>query len=177
MNNEKTIHIGINRKRLKLIGFGYIVLALAVFVGFYFFSLQTENTWSLVLKITGGVIAVFLVITAASALQKLNDSNAGITINTDGINDKSTTISVGMISWKSIQSLEPIDHDKMILVFVKKPDDIIKNSKNRAIKQLLERNKTIFKTPVVIESTYLNCSFEELRTNLMEQYKRFGPKK
>jgi len=177
MSKSTSIHIGINRKRLKLVGFGYGFLAVFIFCGFYFIASKMEGNWSTALKVTGGIMAVFFAVTGLSAVRPLNDKNAGIIIDEHGISDQSTSISSGLIGWKSIISLEPNEKEKMILVKVKKPEEFIKNGKNRAIKQLLQRNFALYKTPVVIESSYLNCSFDELRTTLETQIKKFAHKK
>jgi len=177
MTKSNSIHIGINRKRLKLVGIGYAIAALFIFCGFYYISTRFEGNWSNAMKIIGGIIAVFSGVTGLSAVKPLNDKNAGITIDENGILDQSTSISSGLISWKSISNLESNSKEKMILIKVKKPDDFTKNAKNRAIKQLLQRNLAIYKTPVVIESNYLNCSFDELQTTLETQFKKFAHKK
>lgn len=176
MTKTNSIHIGINRKRLKLVGVGYGIAVIFIFCGFYFISTKLEGNWATAIKVIGGIMSVFFGVTGLSAVRLLNDKNAGIIIDEHGILDQSTSISSGLIGWKSISDLEANAKEKMILVKVKKPDDFIKNAKNRAIKQLLQRNLAIYKTPVVIESNYLNCSFDELQTTLETQFKKFAHK-
>ena len=177
MTKTNSIHIGINRKRLKLVGVGYGIAAIFIFCGFYFISTKLEGNWATAMKVIGGIMSVFFGVTGLSAVRPLNDKNAGILIDEQGILDQSTSISSGQINWKSIADIESNQKEKMILIKVKKPDDFIKNAKNRAIKQLLQRNLAIYKTPVVIESNYLNCSFDELQTTLESQFKKFAHKK
>ncbi|MBL7900140.1 MAG: hypothetical protein JNJ99_16515 [Crocinitomicaceae bacterium] len=168
---SKQIHIPINKFRLKLTGLVYAIIALAVFLGFFLMAEKSSETISLVLKITGGVIAVVLLFTGASALKLLNDKSAGIWIDANGITDKSSSISVGLINWKIISSLESNKKEKMMLIHVKKNDDILKSASNKAIRQLLERNIAIYKTPVILEIKYLKCSFEDLENALNQFYK------
>ncbi len=132
---------------------------------------KSTDTVSLVLKISGGVVAAVLLFTGASALKLLNDKSAGIWIDANGIADKSSSISVGLVAWKMISSIEPRSKEKMILVHVKKNEDILKSASNKAIRQLLERNIAIYKTPVILETKYLKCSFEDLENAIKQFYK------
>jgi hypothetical protein len=174
MSKTENIHIGINRRRVRIMGTVYIALAFALFLGFYFVGNSLAGGWATGLKITGGVIAVFLVFTAASAMSVLNKTDAGIQLGANGINDQSTQISPGLIEWKAISAIETDDAKKMIRVFVKKPEVYIKNAKNRAVKQLYERNLQLYKTPLIIEAGYLEVPFDELKKRVEEYWKRFG---
>lgn len=168
---SKQIHIPINKTRLKLTGLVYAVIALIVFLGFFLMAEKSSDTVSLVLKITGGIIAVVLLLTGASALKLLNDKSAGVWIDPNGITDKSSSISIGFLPWKTISSIEARNKDKMILLHVKKNEDILKSASNKAIRQLLERNIAIYKTPVILETKYLKCNFADLENALKQFYK------
>lgn len=168
---SKQIHIPINKTRLKLTGLVYAIIALVVFLGFFLIADKSSENVSLVLKITGGIIGAFLLFTGASALKLLNDKSAGMWIDANGITDKSSSISVGFVSWKTINSLESKKNERMILIHVKKNEEILKSASNKAIRQLLERNIAIYKTPVILETKYLKCSFEDLENALKQHYK------
>ena len=169
-----SVHIGIKRNRLRVVGVGYGLLAVSLFLGCYFVAQQLDGGWSLTVKITGGVIAILLAVTGASAISLLNKKDAGLAIDEKGITDHSTQISAGFIAWKAIQSIESDSAEKMILVLVKNPEAFIKNAKNRAVKQLYERNLQIYKTPVIIELTYLDTTFDILKAHLLEYQQRYG---
>lgn len=168
-----TVHIGIRRTRLKVVGFGYAVIALCLFLGCYFLAKNIEGGWSIAIKIIGGVIAILIAVTGASAMALLNKKEAGVILDQAGITDNSTQISAGLIEWKAVSGIETDETKKMILVFVKKPDVFIKNARNRAVKQLYERNMDLYKTPLIIESTYLDTGFDELKKSVLEYYKKF----
>jgi hypothetical protein len=176
MSKTEDAHIGINRARIKIMGALYFALAFAFFLGFYFIGNSLDGGWAMALKITGGMIALFLLMTAASAMSVLNKKDAGIQFNANGIIDQSTQISAGLIEWKAVSAIETNASKKMILVFVKKPEVFIKNAKNRAVKQLYERNMQLYKTPLIIEAGYLDVSFDELKKLAEEYWKRFGKK-
>lgn len=175
--NKESIHIEINRKRLRVVSVMYILLALVIFAGGLVLSSVLADTASLILKIVAGISALLLLLVGSGAVRQLNDKTAGITVDKDGIHDRSTTIACGTISWKQIRDYEIRESDQIILVLVDKPAQLLKEAKNAAIKRLLEQNIQLYKTPVVIESRYLNCTFKELNDKLAEAWKKFASKK
>lgn len=177
MSNDSEIHILINRSRLRLTAVFYGVLTLSILVAAFLLGDYLGNGWILGLRITGGIIAALVVLTGFGAVKLLQNKKAGLHITHAGIEDLSSAIGVGVVSWKNVSQVEIRKNEKVILVLIKKPDEIIKSASNKAIKQLLERNLLIYKTPVVLESKYLQCSFDELGTKLEEGWKKFGTKK
>lgn len=164
-------HIPIKRSRLKWIGVLYALLALVVFFGLFALADQLSETWGLVLKIIGGVLGALFILTGAGALKLLNDKNAGLHLHHGGFEDHSTAIAVGHVSWKNVSGFEVHEKEKLIRVLLRNPQDVIKSAQNRAIRQLLERNNQIYKTPVILESKYLNCSTAVLAERLQHWYK------
>lgn len=177
MGKDIEIHIPVNRTRLKLIGFLYGVLTILVLIVFFLLGDYLGDGWKLGLRITGGVLATLLVLTGSGAVKLLQNKKAGFHITSAGIEDISTAIGVGQIDWKSIAGIEIRKDEKLILIFVKKPDEIIKSAGNKAIRQLLEKNLSIYKTPVVVESKYLQCTFEDFGNKLEDAWKNYGTKK
>jgi hypothetical protein len=166
-----TEHIPIKKRRLRLIGVLYAVLALACFFGFFLWADRFSDNLALALKIAGGIIAALLLLTGAGALRLLNDKNAGLHLSGGGFDDHATSIGVGHVSWKNVSALESDAKEKLVRVMLKNPQDVIKSAQNKAIRQLLERNNQIYKTPVILESKYLACSFTELTAKLNHWYK------
>ncbi len=177
MANESEIHIPINRARLIITGIFYGILTILILVGFFLLAEEMSDGWKLALRITGGILATLVVLTGSGAIKLLQNKNAGLHITTHGIEDLSSAIGVGKVEWKNISDIEIRSTEKVILVFTKKSDDILKSASNKAIRQLLEKNISMYKTPVVLESKYLQCSFEEMGAKLEEGFKKFGSKK
>jgi hypothetical protein len=177
MANESDIHIPINRRRLIITGIFYGILTVLILVGFFLMAEEMSDGWKLALRITGGVLATLVILTGSGAIKLLQNKNAGLHITSQGIEDISSAIGVGKLEWKNIQEIEIRTAEKIVLVLVKKSDDILKSTSNKAIRQLLEKNISMYKTPVVLESKYLQCSFEEMGAKLEEGFKKFGSKK
>lgn len=177
MTNQAEIHIPINRTRLIITGIFYGVLTILTLVGFFLLAEELSDGWKLALRITGGVLATLIILTGSGAIKLLQNKNAGLHITAQGIEDLSSAIGVGMVEWKNISDIEIRTAEKIILVLIKKSDDTLKSASNKAIRQLLEKNIAMYKTPVVLESKYLQCSFEEMGAKLEEGFKKFGSKK
>jgi hypothetical protein len=177
MTNQAEIHIPINRTRLIITGIFYGILTILILVGFFLLAEELRDGWKLALRITGGVLATLVILTGSGAIKLLQNKNAGLHITSHGIEDLSSAIGVGKVEWKNIIDIEIRRPEKIVLVLIKKSDDILKSASNKAIRQLLEKNISIYKTPIVLESKYLQCSFEEMGVKLEEAFKKFGSKK
>jgi len=155
------IHIPINRKRIKRL----FILCISVGSSCIIASIgYAENsTPIIILRVSGVIVGLIFLLAAADLWKKQKDKNAGITINHDGITDRSSTISVGFIPWKDIKSIEYKLTDGVVLIKPTKNKDYLNRAKNKAVKKLFERNIELFATPILIESNYFDCDFNELR--------------
>ena len=168
-----TVHIPVKRNRLYVAVGIYILLATIIFFSFFYLANYVSETWSLVIKIAGGVIAAFLIIAGASAGKLLQDKTAGILVDANGITDKSSAIGCGFIPWKNIRSVEADYTVLLMKIHVKSTEDIYKSAANKAIRHVLEKNAELYQTPVVIEKKYLACTFDELSNKLNEGIKKY----
>jgi hypothetical protein len=171
MSNE--IHISINRGRLlfQTILFSFLgVGALLCCFSLAEVGLINPIIW----QGLGAVLCLVLIVTAGSKAKKRADKNAGITITKEGIHDKSSAISLGLIRWSDIKEIdkEVSLKSKLLVVRVKKNSVYLKKANNSAIERLLRQNIRNFDTPVVIESKYLESSLEELLDILLERFNR-----
>ncbi|MBK7128618.1 MAG: hypothetical protein IPH66_04525 [Crocinitomicaceae bacterium] len=173
MNKLTAIHIPVQRKRLYVAVSIYILFAAVLFFSLFYLAEFTSDTLSLIIKIVAGVIAAFLVIAGASAGKLLQDKTAGLTIDANGIMDKSSAIGCGFIAWKNIRSIEADSSVTLVKIHVKSKEEIYKSAANKAIRQVLEKNAELYQTPVVIEKKYLACTFDELMNKLNEGVKKY----
>ncbi|MBD3638860.1 MAG: hypothetical protein HUJ25_16020 [Crocinitomicaceae bacterium] len=167
------VHIPLNRSKLlvqivvlSILGIGALVTA---------FGLSDQMPGSpLILKGFGIVTCLFCLVAAGSIAKKRADKQAGVTINKEGILDTSSSISIGLIKWKDVTS---VDKDEsmaagLLIIHVKNQNEYLKKAKNSAIERLLKQNLRKFDTPVVIEAKYLDCSLEELIDTVIERYRK-----
>ncbi len=109
-----------------------------------------------------GIITMFLFI-------KLFDSKPGLVINKKGILDNTSTNPSGFIKWSDIISVvvKKSGYIQFILIKVKNPNEYIERS-GRINRIALKQNTREHGTPLVLTSTSLKCSFEELKKYISE---------
>jgi len=109
-----------------------------------------------------GILSVFLFI-------KLFDSKPGLVINNEGIIDNASANPAGFIKWSDIVSIgtKKVMSVQFILIQVKNPEEYIEKA-TRINKIALKQNKREHGTPLVLTSTSLQCSFEELKKLISE---------
>ncbi|WP_027421154.1 STM3941 family protein [Crocinitomix catalasitica] len=127
----------------------YISLGLLSIIGFFYIA-ETQDYFSpLIFKTIGFILFAIFGVVAGTFINQYRTENAGIQFDKNGISDLTSSISVGLIPWKSITGFTWLD-DKTVLVLVKNPEVFIEEAKNGAIKKLLEQNLKLNKTPILI---------------------------
>lgn len=164
------VHIPVNRFKLIMQTALFSGLGItALLVSFYL----ADNTSisPLIWKIPGGALCFFGILAAAAKAKKRTDKTAGISFTKEGVLDTSSDISLGLIKWKDIISIDEKDslRDELLIIQVKRQEQYVKNAKNSAIGRLLQQNIRKFGTPVVIEASNLSCSIKELVETAIEQ--------
>ena len=158
----KDLNIPINKRRtnievlvLSLVAIGILILG---------FAPTNLNINPLIIQITGIAICVFTIIRAAQKMKVKNDPSSGLTFSKEGLLDKSSDIGVGLIQWKDIIGLDKEESvgARLIILKVKRHNHYLSQAKNSAVKRLLDQNIRKFETPVVIDTKYLEGSFEEI---------------
>jgi hypothetical protein len=126
---------------------------------------------------TAGIVALlffgFILLTIIK--KRLSDKNMGIIINELGIIDNSSFVSVGLIKWEDIISIEKSNvlSTKFLLIKVKNPEYYI-NISTGIKSKLLNGNYKSYGTPISISSNFISCSFsqlEDILSNSFEKYK------
>ncbi|MDQ0066037.1 STM3941 family protein [Chryseobacterium lathyri] len=105
---------------------------------------------------------------------KLFDRNAIFSINSKGISDKINMLDYPNISWKDIIKIEEynINNVPHLKVFVDNPQQYI-NQKKGFKKWVLNFNYKKYHTPILLNSTYLSCSFNDFKKSILDSYKEY----
>jgi hypothetical protein len=125
---------------------------------------------------TIGVLSiVFFGFCGLWGVKKAFDKKPGLVLNSVGIFDNSSGISVGAIPWSEITgfSIFEIQNQKMLVVKVLDPDKYINNA--NAFKRMI--NKANFKmcgSSIVISSNALKVNFNELLNTCNQYYSKYG---
>jgi len=169
-------HIGLNRRKLMInVGLS-AVIGFASLIGLFWVADHQEALSPVFYKTLGGIVFGFCVIVGGTHSRRLARKNSGLTLSKEGLDDQSSAISVGLIRWRDmveIKSAKTVT-SQLLLIEVKKPEQVIKSAKNKAIKRLMQQNMSLYKTPIVINAKILSCSYEELEESVSEFYNRFA---
>lgn len=123
-----------------------------------------------------GVLSVFFFgfILVTLIKKRLFDKNIGIEVNEEGIIDNSSFVSIGLIKWEDIVSIEKsnVMSTHFLLINVKNPENYIKKAKGIKSK-LLRGNYKSYGTPISISSNFINCNFAQLEDILLSSFEKY----
>ena len=105
---------------------------------------------------------------------RLFDRNAMFSINSKGISDKINMLDYPNISWKDISKIEEytINNVPHLKVIVDNPQHYI-NQKKGFKKWVLNFNYKRYQTPILLNSTYLSCSFDDFKKDILDSYNEY----
>jgi len=106
--------------------------------------------------------------------KKIPDNKPGLVIGTDGIIDNSSGMSVGLIKWTDLENISVIEihRQKLIMLFVKNPQDYIDKQTSRFQRKAMQINYKMYKTPLSITANGLQCGFTELLELLESNFEK-----
>jgi len=171
---QNTIEIPLSKGKLLLMLFGCIGFV-ATSIWMFNFAETQEEYAPAILKGIGGIGFAFFGIVGVFILKKLTDKKSGLTINDKGIIENTNGLSVQLVEWKDITSIDAtnVSGQQLILVNVKKPDKYVDKASNNAQKRLLRLNVKQYGTPIFITANSLQMGFDELLALLQaEKQKR-----
>lgn len=152
----------------------FIVLGiLFLIVPELFITFLVKNT--LFINFLGVLSVLFFGFILITLIQKrLFDKNIGIEVNAEGITDNSSFVSIGLIKWEDIVSIEKsnVMSTHFLLINVKNPENYIKKAKGIKSK-LLRGNYKSYGTPISISSNFINCSFVQLEDILLSSFEKY----
>lgn len=164
-----TIEIPLSKTKLLLRVAGSVLFVL---LGYYLFttlSAGQSGVWNAFVKGVGTAAMLFFTITAVYGIKKLFGKNIGLTIDEQGITDKTHALSIGFIKWQDIADIKTAEvmSSKFLLIYTQNPHAILE--KYSGIRRnLMEQNMKMYGTPVTITADTLQYPFAELEKLLME---------
>ena len=170
--------IGLNRKRLIFNVTLNASLAIILLIVFFGLADYQDLMSPVIFQATGVVGFIFFAVVGGSHSKYLRKKDGGLILSKEGLEDQSSSISNGLIKWKEISQIRMMKgmSSKLLLVELRKPDQMMQKAKNKAVLRLMKQNMRVYKTPVVIDAKVLDCNFEELETTITDYFKRFAKK-
>jgi hypothetical protein len=158
------VYIGVNRKKLLLQTILFTIMSLVGLLAGFGLAENAKFLEPWIWKAIGIVVCLFALLAAGAKMKRRSDSAAGITFSKEGINDTSSEISLGMVKWRDITTIDKSACLKngLLIIEVKNGGEYRKRAKNSAIGRLLDQNVRKFGTPVVIDASYLDATLDSL---------------
>ena len=177
MINDKQIEIPLSKKKMMLTFLGACVF---VILGILF-VLNPEKYTSIIIRnhniiLVSGISSIlFFGLVAISIFRKLSDKNAGLIINSEGINDNSSGVSAGFIPWSDIEEIKisQVVNQKFLMLIVNNPEDYLNKIKNPLKRNAMKMNLKSYGSPISISSNALQTNFEDLEKLLVEEMKKY----
>jgi hypothetical protein len=165
-SSDQTIEISLNKSKIVMMFLGALLF---VGIGFWFVidPPKIENSfWGdpTKLAIIGYASILFFGLCAYFFSRKLPDNKPGLIIDNTGLIDNSGGFSAGSILWSDIQEISvlQIQKQKMIMIYLKNPQDYIERQTSFLKRKGMQMNFRSYGTPVSISPTSLKTSFDEL---------------
>jgi len=107
-------------------------------------------------------------------IKKLFDKKSGLIIDSSGITDNSSSVSVGLIEWNDISDIitKQVMLTKFLLINVTNPEKYIGKAKSGMKAKLMRSNMKLSGTPLSITSTNLKYDFEKLEKLIQTEFER-----
>jgi hypothetical protein len=165
-NSKDQLEIPLSKKKLVLMFIGSLGFVAA---GFWFaFNPPRINNplfgnpiFILAISIAAilffGFCAVFIA-------RKLPDSRPGLVLDSEGLTDYSSGVSIGKILWSDIEdiSIIEIQRQKLIMLQVRNPQDYIEKQTNGLKRKIMQMNWKMYGSPLSITAASLQIQFDGL---------------
>ena len=172
--SESHIEIPVSKSKVIMMLIGSIALVAA---GLWFvISPPTINNayWGnpTRLSIVGYASIALFGFLAIIFIRKLPDNKPGLIIDDTGLTDNSGGLSAGQIPWSDIEDISVLEihKNKMILIYVKDPQEYINRQNNVIKRKLMQMNTNSYGTPISITTNGLKISFDELFELLIRKF-------
>ena len=155
--------IPLSKVKIFLIVFGSLLFVVG---GIFIFMLANGQSryHPLLLQIVGIIGIVFFSWTGFMSIKKLFDSQPGLVIDHKGITDNSSGVSMGLIPWEDIASVETTKMigTKFLIIQLHDPQKYLDQAKSPIQKRLLKANHKKYGTPISISVNTLKVKFRTL---------------
>ena len=171
-NRIMNLEIKFRKERITL---GIIISLLLLTFSVYFIlkpEIFIRNVFMKILHIQIlGIIGIVLFSALFFSILKLYSKKYALCITEEFIFDNSRYESLGKIEWQNISKIERIKK-KSIEIFVN--ESVFQNKKLNLIKKfLMFMGNWNYKKSIIISSTFLDCSIEELYENITKTYQSY----
>jgi hypothetical protein len=128
----------------------------------------------LIISVVGVISIIISIVFIYLFGRKLINNNSVFSIDSEGISDKVNVLDYPFINWNDIIKIEEcnISNVPHLKVLIRNPKQYI-NQKESFKKWVLNFNYKKYQTPILLNSTFLKCSFFEFKQSIRQSYEEY----
>ncbi len=167
---ENNLFVPIQRRKLILQGSLFFGIGLVLFLLIYYLGKSQDFASETVFNLFAVLMFLFFLIIAGTYWKNMKNKEAGVELSKQGIDDQSSSISVGLVKWQNVIGVEQVKSvtANYLVIKLKNPNKIIENAPNKAVERLLLQNMRIYQTPLVINVSTLDSDFKTFEGNVLD---------
>jgi len=175
-HSDQAIEIPLNKTKILVMLMSTLAF---VIIGFWFVIAPPDidnSFWGDPTKLTiiGYASILFFGLCAYFFIRKLPDNKPGLVIDDTGVFDNSGGLSAGIILWSDMEEISviQIQKQKMIMIYLKNPQEYIDRQTSFLKKKGMQLNYKSYGTPISISSTGLKTSFDKLYSEIINKFQQ-----
>lgn len=174
MKDKESIEIfGSTGKLVKLLFFSILFLIVSLWILVYQPTVRNVIVNNFIIKNAVSILGLFMGLFGIYfTTKKLFDKKPAVVIDTIGILDNSSAVSLGRILWEDIVAIseKTFANQKFIIIYLKNPEDYISKETNVIKRNMIKMNLKQSGSPVSISVNGLKISFNELKNILIQKF-------
>lgn len=123
----------------------------------------------------GAVSMLFFSIAIIGFYRKMFDKKPGLVVDSTGITDNSSLLSVGHIPWEEVKKIagNKVSGQDFLLIEVEDPVKYIDLQKSTLKRKIAALNHKNYGSPIYIPASTLEWSFDKVRFTLLEHFRQY----
>ena len=164
---------------------GLIVIALLFLSGGLWLALKPDVAVSTlfssaaIIRMVGIITAVCAGLACAFMLKQLGNKKPLVVISAEGITDRSSVTSVGLIPWEDIVDIREttVMNQKFVTVDVRNPEHYIGLQSSAFKRKIMQLNYDQYNSLISISANSLECKHFQLQHLLQSEFKNYQTRK
>lgn len=175
VSNAEIVSISTSMTKTGLILLGSIAFVIAGIWIIYLSRSKSSSILVFLLSLLGFVSISFFGICGLYSLTRLFDTQPGLVLDSEGIIDRYSAVSMGRISWQDIRRIDitNVESQRFLTFYTTNPQKYLQRGEfvQRKMNAL---NYKLYGSPIHIASNSLKISFGELTDLVFRYYDRYG---
>ena len=175
VSDGEIVSIPTSKLKTGLMLLGSIAFVIAGIWIIYLSRSESSSILVFSLSLLGFVSIVFFGICGLYSLTRLFDTQAGLVLDSEGIIDRSSGVSVGRILWQDVRKIDVtrIENQRFLTFYPTNPQKYLQRG-GFVQRQMNALNYKLYGSPIHIASNSLKIGFGELTDLVFQYYERYG---